>query len=266
MLREDSGRSESNLEHDRCAGLCACMAKDLPTSDSLAPSEAQSAASAGKLPLPSNTVTYNGEAVTYGGEPVTYGGEPVTSGDDPRERPAGPAPGVDEDGLNWVDNGGQYLVDTGEAGQLRGTGTALHVSASTWTGIRSTAEQAEIVRLLVPNAMSGIESIIDDIAASRPNDNTTLNDLRALHAALGELIAAADYDDGGTSLRELTGKSLSVLSRILGSSDNAFSAVTRSPTMTMGVLGCLGYLFHVDLTTAVFSGIVSGFIKTQRPA
>jgi hypothetical protein len=70
------------------------------------------------------------------------------------------------------------------------------VSASGWTGRVSAREQAIVVQALAPSAMLAIERLIDDEVQRRDNGGPIDDDredallhLRALHSAVGELIA-----------------------------------------------------------------------------
>jgi hypothetical protein len=73
------------------------------------------------------------------------------------------------------------------------------VVSSAWTGRRTAAQQAQIVRSLVPAALAGVVSLIAEQEQALHNGGpavpervATLEALRALHAALGELISLAE--------------------------------------------------------------------------
>lgn len=75
------------------------------------------------------------------------------------------------------------------------------VSASGWTGRASTREQALLVRTLAPAALLAVDRLIAEETRLRDNGGPVENDredalahLRALHVALGALIALAEAD------------------------------------------------------------------------
>lgn len=204
--------------------------------------------------LPSN-------ALTLGGEPLTLDGNFLTVGDlsTVSDRL------LDEHPDNIITYDGQIVTNENEIltqsrpidGGYKDEFNELRpVSSFAWTGRRSTAELRSIVLAAAPSALKGIETLIADLENERPNDDSALEALRELHRALGELIGAAE---AGSDLRVQT-----VLERVqhfISASDATLGSVLRSPTMTIGVLALLGHIFHIDLTTAIFSGLVSGFIK-----
>lgn len=224
---------------------------------------------------PPNAVTIEGEPITIDGEYLTIGeAMPVADGGELIEVEGRPTPPegqvfvTDKDGAYVTDKNGAYLTVSRETSAATSDGTqatsgldASSFKASSWTGRRSNAEQTVVILRVAPIAIEGIEALIANIEAARPNDEQSLRDLRQLHAALGELIEAADR---GFDLRTAMLSVWNPMKRALDWSDSAFSAVTRSPTMTLGVLASLGYVFDVDLTTAIFSGVVSGYIKNPQ--
>ncbi len=134
-------------------------------------------------------------------------------------------------------------------------------SSSAWTGRRTTEEQRLVIIRIAPVARDAIGKLIDDLNEGRPNETESLDELRQLHHAIGELIKAYE---SGAGRRKWMQSAWDHTQRFVGRSDDAFTAVTRSPTYTVSAMAMLGYLFDVDLTTAIFSGIISGYIKNPQ--
>jgi hypothetical protein len=75
------------------------------------------------------------------------------------------------------------------------------VSSAAWTGRPSYAERAAIVRTLAPVAIEAVQRLIDDEERACDNGGpvdadraVALQQLKSLHVALGELIAAVEHD------------------------------------------------------------------------
>jgi hypothetical protein len=77
--------------------------------------------------------------------------------------------------------------------------TSAPISASQWTGRRTPAQQAKIVLALAPDALQGIQQLLDEQARALhnggpvdPEREEAIAALKALHRALGELIEMAE--------------------------------------------------------------------------
>jgi hypothetical protein len=77
--------------------------------------------------------------------------------------------------------------------------TSAPISASQWTGRRTAAQQAKIVLALAPDALQGVQQLLDEQARALhnggpvdPEREEAIAALKELHGALGELIEFAE--------------------------------------------------------------------------
>jgi hypothetical protein len=127
------------------------------------------------------------------------------------------------------------------------------VSAA-WTGRRTAAQQAQIVRSLVPPALAGIEALIAEQEQALHNGGpadperiVALEALRALHSSLGELITLAET---GRPLRKQLARVRELKGQLFSWSSSPYGlALAELPlTGVTTVLGC-GVAALINLIT-----------------
>lgn len=90
-------------------------------------------------------------------------------------------------------------------------GSSISTDSSTWTGVQTRSERLSVVRNILPLALAAVEGMIASLSDTGGNGAPLLNEreeavenLRKLHGALGDLLAAADAgqldDDLGQGL------------------------------------------------------------------
>jgi hypothetical protein len=128
------------------------------------------------------------------------------------------------------------------------------VASAAWTGRRTAAQQAQIVRSLVPAALDGVESLIAEQEHALHNGGpadaeraAALQALRSLHAALGELISFAE---AGKPLRKQLARVRELKGQLFSWSNNPYGlALGELPLTGMTtVLGC-GVAALINLIT-----------------
>lgn len=127
------------------------------------------------------------------------------------------------------------------------------VSSSQWTGIRPLREQVAIVRGIAPLAQKSLEQLIEALEEKRYNDPATgeaLDALRALHAALGELIARAEAD---LPMRDLFASIERHKERLGSAIREGAQVMVTAPALAVGASYMLSLLSGFPVSDAMLS-------------
>ena len=128
------------------------------------------------------------------------------------------------------------------------------VISAAWTGRRTAAQQAQIVRSLVPAALDGVVALIAEQEQALhnggpacPERSAAIEALRSLHSALGELISLAEE---GKSLRKQLARVRELKGQLFTWSSSPYGlALAEVPiTGVTTVLGC-GVAALINLIT-----------------
>lgn len=133
-------------------------------------------------------------------------------------------------------------------------GEKRKIASSAWTGRRTAAQQAQIVRALVPAAVAGVETLIAEQERALHNGGpadpervAALQALQSLHAALGELISLAE---AGKCLRKQLARVREVKGELFSWSSSPYGLALGELPLTgvTTVLGC-GVAALINLLT-----------------
>jgi hypothetical protein len=138
------------------------------------------------------------------------------------------------------------------------------VNASSWTGRVTPREQAMLVHELAPAALLAVECLIDDELRRRDNGgpvdadrDEALAHLRALHAALGELIRLAATDEPlGVMMGKL--QSIGQSARITVGKAAAAMPVTASALVAFASVVGIADFFVGNVVVSLAAGGIAG--------
>lgn len=148
--------------------------------------------------------------------------------------------------------------------------TSAPISAASWTGRRTRAQQAKIVLALAPDAMEGVQMLLQEQEQALhnggpvdPEQEEAIAALKRLHSALGELIQLAET---GQPLEGQLRRLRQIKNAVFKWSAETYGlTVTGTPLVSSSIIWGAGvaYLVNVitkDITTAGAFGAAAAHI------
>lgn len=136
--------------------------------------------------------------------------------------------------------------------------------SSTWTGRRSSAEQATLVRALARPALAAVEHLIAEEEQRRDNGGPVdadreqaLTHLRQFHAALGELVRLAEAEQPLTNAISHLKRIRHAVSETVRKAADA-APITTSAVLAFGTIAGLTDLLIGNLVVSVAAGGLAG--------
>lgn len=138
------------------------------------------------------------------------------------------------------------------------------VASSGWTGRASPREQAAVIQALAPVALEAVRRLIDDEERTRDNGGpvdadraVALQQLKALHEALGELIASVEH---GRPIAPVLKRLHSIKQEAKVAVGKAAAAlpVTTSALIAFGSVAGIAEFFVGNVVVAIAAGGLAG--------